>query len=178
MRRLWAQPLRRQLLVVLLILLLPMLAAAAWSGWLTFGERRDELGEQARLTASSVAAYINRDIGNFDHVIARITGHPGLMTLDASRVRALLDQASFGRRAVGRVVLVDASGSVVVSNRDVDHDAGHRPGPQAWAADALRTRTRVVAPVRGPGDELTDIVVGYPVVDGSQQAIGAIGVFI
>ena len=150
-----------------------MLAAAAWSGWLTFRERRDELGEQARLTASSVAAYINRDISNFDHVIARIAGHPRLMTLDAPGARALLEQAGFGRRAVRRIVLVNASGTVMASTRD----ATRQPGSQAWAADALRTRTRVVVPVRGPGDELLDIVIGYPVLDDS-RAIGALGVFV
>ena len=51
MRKLWAQPLRRQLFVFILLLLVPVLAAAVWSGVATYRERIADLAEQTRVTA-------------------------------------------------------------------------------------------------------------------------------
>ena len=49
MKKLWEQPLRRQLFVFILLLLVPVLAAAAWSGFATYRERVGDLHEQSRV---------------------------------------------------------------------------------------------------------------------------------
>jgi C4-dicarboxylate-specific signal transduction histidine kinase len=53
--------LRRQLFFAISFLLLPLFAAVTWSGWLSFGERRNELGQQAELLARTIAGLVNGD---------------------------------------------------------------------------------------------------------------------
>jgi C4-dicarboxylate-specific signal transduction histidine kinase len=51
--------LRRQLLFAISFLLIPLFAAVTWSGWLSFRERRNELGQQAELLARTVAGFVD-----------------------------------------------------------------------------------------------------------------------
>jgi C4-dicarboxylate-specific signal transduction histidine kinase len=53
--------LRRQLVFAISFLLIPLFAAVTWSGWLSFRERRNELGQQAQILASTVAAFVDGD---------------------------------------------------------------------------------------------------------------------
>ena len=53
--------LRRQLFFAIFFLLLPLLAAVTWSGWLSFGERRNELGQQAEVLARTIAGLVTND---------------------------------------------------------------------------------------------------------------------
>jgi C4-dicarboxylate-specific signal transduction histidine kinase len=53
--------LRRQLFFAISFLLIPLFAAVTWSGWLSFRERRNELGQQAQILASTVAAFVDGD---------------------------------------------------------------------------------------------------------------------
>jgi C4-dicarboxylate-specific signal transduction histidine kinase len=54
--------LRRQLFFAIFFLLLPLFAAVTWSGWLSFRERRNELGQQAELLAGTIAGLVNSDV--------------------------------------------------------------------------------------------------------------------
>ena len=51
-----ALSLRRQLFLAISFALIPLFAAVTWSGWLSFRERRNELGQQAQILASTIAA--------------------------------------------------------------------------------------------------------------------------
>lgn len=53
--------LRRQLFLAISFLLIPLFAAVTWSGWLSFRERRNELGQQAQILASTIAAFVDGD---------------------------------------------------------------------------------------------------------------------
>jgi C4-dicarboxylate-specific signal transduction histidine kinase len=53
--------LSRQLFFAISFLLIPLFAAVTWSGWLSFRERRNELGQQAQILASTLAAFVDGD---------------------------------------------------------------------------------------------------------------------
>ena len=61
-----AIPLRRQLFLAIFALLVPLLAAVVWSGWLSLHERSNELENQAATMAQTIAAFVDRDVGELD----------------------------------------------------------------------------------------------------------------
>jgi C4-dicarboxylate-specific signal transduction histidine kinase len=64
--------LRRQLFFAISFLLIPLFAAVTWSGWLSFRERRNELGQQAQILASTIAAFGDGDAKAIADGLARI----------------------------------------------------------------------------------------------------------
>src|SRR5688572_32977966 len=64
--------LRRQLFLAISFLLIPLFAAVTWSGWLSFRERRNELGQQAQIMASTIAAFVDGDAQAIADGLARI----------------------------------------------------------------------------------------------------------
>ena len=62
--------LRRQLFLAISFLLIPLFAAVTWSGWLSFRERRNELGQQAQILASTIAAFVDGDAKAIDGLAA------------------------------------------------------------------------------------------------------------
>ena len=82
MGRFSALPLRRQLFLAIFLLFIPLFAAVTWSGWLSFRERRNELGEQAEFVARTVGAVIGRTGGHGGGVHGlqdEITNYPVLL---------------------------------------------------------------------------------------------------
>jgi C4-dicarboxylate-specific signal transduction histidine kinase len=67
-----ALSLRRQLLFAISFLLIPLLAAVTWSGWLSFRERRNELGQQAEILARTIAGFVDSDAHSLAAALARI----------------------------------------------------------------------------------------------------------
>ncbi len=74
MKKLWEQPLRRQLFVFILLLLVPVLAAAVWSGVATYRERIADLNEQTRVTATTIAATLSREVTGMDRLTRNMDG--------------------------------------------------------------------------------------------------------
>jgi C4-dicarboxylate-specific signal transduction histidine kinase len=64
--------LRRQLFLAISFLLIPLFAAVTWSGWLSFRERRNELGQQAQILATTIAAFVDGDAQAIADGLARI----------------------------------------------------------------------------------------------------------
>src|SRR5688500_1476477 len=74
MKKLWEQPLRRQLFVFILLLLVPVLAAAVWSGFATYRERIIDLNDQTRITATTIAATLSREVTAMDRLTRNLDG--------------------------------------------------------------------------------------------------------
>jgi signal transduction histidine kinase len=175
MRRFWALSLRRQLLVAILLLLVPVLIAAVWSGLATFEERRQELGEQARVIALTTASYINRDLANQDGMAKRLADDPAVSSLDAARTHDLFSRVVVGRAPILHLSLVDRSGTEVTRV-----DTGHeRLDAGTWADDVFSQGRRVIEPMRvTPSGDLRYIVLGYPVTDASGTVVAALGIYL
>jgi signal transduction histidine kinase len=172
MGRFWALPLRRQLVIAILLLLVPVLVAAAWSGLATFRERTDELADQARIVASTTAAYINRDLTNLDKMALRLSNEPAVRDLDPAGTRDLFTRVMVGRPVVLRMVLSDPAGrphARVDASAAALH-AGH------WAARVATTRRRVVEPLQAAGP-IRYIVLGYPVADEAGNHKATLGIY-
>src|SRR5688500_12655792 len=147
MRTFWALPLRRQLFVAILLLLVPVVVAAAWSALTTYNERKAELADQAQIIAATTAAYIDRDIGEFDRMASRIANDAAVRSLDADAARALFRRAVVARPVVLRVALASADGNVIsVLDRTSDGlDNG------TWPANVLASGQRVLSPMQVSG---------------------------
>jgi signal transduction histidine kinase len=175
MRRFWALPLRRQLVIAILFLLVPVLIAAVWSGWTTFNERRQELGEQARIVATATASYVNRRLTNQDIVAERLGRDPAVLTLEPGAVSEVLDRVVDGRSSTLRFVLVGPDGADIarVDLASEPLQAG------TWAADVLSTGARVIEPMRTtPAGDIPYIVLGYPVMKDLGRPVAALGIYL
>ena len=165
-------PLRRQLFLAILLLLVPLVAAAAWSGWLSLRERGDELEEQAGVVARTVAAFIDRDIGELDKLTRGLARVPVVRALDAEGTRDVFSRAMEGRSSVLRLELASVDGREIAAldSGEVTLDTS------GWAADVLRQGDRTLVPMVS-GQRVGYVVLGYPVRDNG-GAIGALGMFI
>jgi len=175
MRRFWALPLRRQLFIAILLLLVPVLVAAIWSGFATFEERRQELGEQARVVALTTASYVNRDLANQDRMAERLASDPAIANLDPVRSRELFSRVMVGRAPVLQIVLVDRAGADV-ARVDASHENLDR---RTWPAAVFGKGERIIEPARlSPAGTFRYLILGYPVKDSSGATIGALGVYL
>jgi signal transduction histidine kinase len=175
MRRFWELPLRRQLFVAILLLLVPVILAVIWSGLSTFEERRQELGEQARVIALTMASYVNRDLTNQDLMAERLANDPVVLGLDREGSRELFARALLGRASILRLSLVLRSGAELVSVDTVSETLD----AEGWSAEVFSRGGRIVQPVSVSQSGGTRyVILGYPVKDAGGTVIAALGVFI
>jgi signal transduction histidine kinase len=159
MRRFWAQPLRRQLLVAIVLLLVPVLIAAGWSGYATYRERLDDLRGQSHALALTTAAWVNRDIEIVDRMAESFGGSDAIRNVDPVAVDML-------RRAVATrpnwldMILVRADGTLVA--RGATGRLPVDPGI-AWAAQVVSDDRRIIVPVDGREAAPQHVLLAYPV---------------
>lgn len=174
MRRFWALPLRRQLVIASLLLLVPVLVAVIWSGVSTFRERRDELGEQARIVARTTAAYVNRDLLYQDQLAERLSKDPAVLALDEDAIRELFGRMT-GRAPILRLALADQADRQIVvvdvSGESLDHGN--------WPAEVRAQRERVVEGMRtAPSGRLRYVVLAYPVTGLDGQFLASLAIYV
>ena len=173
MGRFSALPLRRQLFLAIFALLVPLLAAVVWSGWLSLRERSIELENQAATMAQTIAAFVDRDVGELDSLGRRFAEVPAVRALDAAATRELFMRAMSGRAAILRLELASGGGEELAAL-----DAGELGLDSIeWAASALASDDRaLIPPVAGHHPQY--VILGYPVRDDSRKTIGALGLFV
>ncbi|HZJ32358.1 MAG TPA: ATP-binding protein [Vicinamibacterales bacterium] len=166
-------PLRRQLFLAILALLIPLFAAVTWSGWLSLQERSHELADQAQTMARSVAAFVDRDLGELDTLGRQFSQVPAVVALDASATRGLFERAMSPRSAVLRLELASAVGQEITAfdAGELEADAGR------WAATALAGKDRTLIPMVS-GRRLQYVILGYPIRDEQKRTVGALGMFV
>ncbi len=173
MRRFWAQPLRRQLLIAIVLLLVPVLAAAVWFGYATYRERAEDLREQSHTLAVTTAAWVNRDIDILDRMTESVSGLEEIRTVKPE-AHALLERAVRSRPTWLDLLLVRADGTLVAHGRSAPPavDAGTK-----WVSQVVQERNRVIIPIRGPRPAPQHVVVAYP-IRSNGQIVGALGYLI
>jgi signal transduction histidine kinase len=170
MRRFWAQPLRRQLLIAIVLLLVPVLVGAGWSGYVTYRERIDDLRGQSHALALTTAAWVNRDLEIVDRMTESFSGSEPIRLVDASATDML-------RRAVASrpnwldIILVRPDGTVVA--RGAQRPLAVDPGT-AWVSQVIDGDRRLVMPVDGRTAAPQHVLLAYPIHrDG--RVVGALG---
>jgi hypothetical protein len=138
--------LRRQLFFAISFLLLPLFAAVTWSGWLSFGERRNELGQQAELLARTIAGLVNGDTQAMTDGLAAIP-------LPADALAAITDVDGRilahrgGEAARAGTTARRRAGGVRRPYRSVDTDGVERMHAEASIGDGGRGVVSVALPV-------------------------------
>ena len=150
-----------------------MLAAVVWSGWLSLRERSNELEDQAATMAQTIAAFVDRDLGELDTLGRTLADVPAVRTFDAAATQRLFSRAMGSRSAILRLELVSGSGEEVAAE-----GAGELGLDSIeWAASALASADRaLIPPVAGHHSNYA--ILGYPVRDDSRRTIGALGLFV
>jgi signal transduction histidine kinase len=175
MKKLWEQPLRRQLFVFILLLLVPVLAAAVWSGFATYSERIDDLHERTRVVGMTLAATLSREITAMDRLTRGMDGRRIVDSPDPGEALRLARRMVSERPGVLDVAFRRRSGEEIAR---AEHSREELVGD--WWSDAVfKSGTSFVSPVslsRGP--QAARWVFAYPLRSLDDEVLGAAGFLI
>ena len=144
MKKLWEQPLRRQLFVFILLLLVPVLGAAVWSAVATYRERVADLHEQTRVAAVSLAETLNREVRALDRLTQNLDGRRLVESPDPGEPMRVVRRMQSERPGLLDLAIVHRSGEEIA--RAADHES--ELSDHWWADAVISTGKNVVAPAR------------------------------
>jgi len=177
MRSFWSLSLQRQLAIAIGLLIVPVLAAAVWSGMSAYRERADELGDQTRAIAFTTAAFVGRDLANLDGTVVSLQSNPDIKSMNAARAEDLFQRIATGRPMLAYIDLVRPSGEEVARARSTSMP-DVTPESHDWADAVFKTGARATSSVHATPSGRHYVVFGYPVHDGAQRLIGALGFYL
>ena len=174
MKKLWEQPLRRQLFVFILLLLVPVLGAAIWSAYATYRERIADLNEQTRVSALGLAETMSREMKGLD----RLTRNLELRLLnvnDTAEPMSIAERMVSERPGLLNLTAVRRNGEeIVLTLKDNDELADG-----AWAKPVFETgRTSITEVPRhenGGTPTQARFVFAFPLRDSQGNIGGAVG---
>jgi C4-dicarboxylate-specific signal transduction histidine kinase len=175
LRFLKRQAIRRQFVAVICALLLPLVIAVLWSANRTRLERQQDVRQFAQSVASTSSALLDELFSSLDAVAAATMRHPAVMAVDPDCCERL-----FADLLSRQPLLIDA----VLVPRDGTLRAGLPGGSGAqmsrpWVARVISTERPVVSNTyMGPVSGKPVVTLGYPVRDGSDSVVGALGLSI
>ena len=175
MVKVWAQPLRRQLIIAILLLLVPVLGAAVWSARATYRERSDELAEETQTLALRAASSIDRELTGLDRMSRNLSTNPEFQRLDPASAEPLLRPQRLQRSLLIEIVLVDVSGALIARG------GGSADIGSNWtelAAPVLSGGERVVSRMQKTASGVHYVTVAYPVRDRSGALVGVLGCYV
>ena len=158
MKKLWEQPLRRQLLIVILLLLLPVLGTAVWSGYATYGERVTELHEQTRLAAASLGETLSREMRAQGRIVANLDARRIIDSPDPDEPQRIVRRMQKERPGVLNIALRRRTGDEVARAMT----PGDELSQPHWLSALFEHGGPVVLPVGGEDAGSSRVVFGYP----------------
>ena len=167
MLRIWALPLRRQLLLAIILLLVPVMGAAVWSGLSTYRERLDELGDQTRVVALTTAAAIGRELTGYD----RMARAAVLLDFDAKGMQRWLRPQLDQRPSLIQVIVVNREGTLIA------REAGPVTIDEDWSAVVSRVSgspQRLMSDMRVTPAGLHYVTLTYPITNAEGETIAAL----
>lgn len=175
MKKLWEQPLRRQLFVFILLLLVPVLAAAAWSGFATYRERVGDLHDQSRVTAMTLAATLSREITAMDRLTANVDGRRLVESSDPDAAERFARRLQSERPGLIDVAIRRPSGEELArATKGLDELS-----QDWWSAAVFTSGSKLVAPApmsrAGDGARW---VFAYPLRAPAGDIVAAVGFLI
>jgi signal transduction histidine kinase len=172
MKKLWEQPLRRQLFVFILLLLVPVLAAAVWSGFATYRERITDLNDQTRVTATTVAATLSREVTAMDRLTRNLDARRLFEGSDPDESALIVRRFQRGRPGLIDMALRLRGGSPAV--RAVD--APTELSSDWWSEAVFTTGTKIVKPTPASvSTAASQWVFAFPVYGQGPAIMGAAG---
>ena len=170
----WAQPLRRQLILVIALLVAPTILAAAWLAVDEFRETSAELAELTQAAAVRSAAAIERELTGLDRMAMNLTSHPAVQNVEPGAV-ALLRPQRLQRPSVLDLTLVDREGRLVARGEiaaPIDQS-----GPDI-VARVMQADARVVSTIQPEGSTQPYVAMMYPVKNASGVTTGALAYYV
>jgi two-component system NtrC family sensor kinase len=176
LRFLKRQAIRRQFVAAICALLLPLVIAVLWSASRTRLERHQDVRQFAASVASTSTAHLDELFGGLDAVAAATLRHPAVMAVNPNCCERL-----FADLLSRQPLLIDA----VLLTREGTLRAAGLPGgtgaqtSRPWAARVISTERPVVSDTyMGPVSGKPVVTLGYPVRDGNDAVVGALGLII
>ena len=169
MQRFWALPLRRQLFLAIVLLIVPVLGAAVWSGFSTYGERLQELADQTRVVALTTSAAIDRDLTGYDRMTRNVATNAVLLGFDPEGVAGMLRPQLNQRPSLIDVLVVTRDGSLVAraSSSPLIADDWAEP-----ASEEVRRGQRTMSGVQSTSLGLHYVTLTYPINDSTDTMVG------
>jgi C4-dicarboxylate-specific signal transduction histidine kinase len=174
MKKLWEQPLRRQLFVFILLLLVPVLAAALWSGFATYKERIDDLHERTRVTAMTLAATLGREVTAMDRLTRNIDGRRLVDSPDPGEALRIVRRMLTERPGLVDLSIRRRSGEEIARG---DHTRNELTGDW-WSDPVFENGRSVVAPASLSRGAASRWVFAYPLRSPEGEVLGAFGFLI
>lgn len=174
MKKLWEQPLRRQLFISILLLLVPVLGAAVWSGFATYRERVVDLNEQTLVAAASLAETISREMTALDRLtrnleVRLVTG------VDPGEPLRITQRLLSERPGAINIVAVRQSRDEIVRAAPGPDELTDGDWMEAVFATGAKTITQVAPRQGGGSPPEARVIIGYPIRDSGGHVLGAIG---
>ena len=145
MKKLWEQPLRRQLFVFITLLLVPVLAAAVWSGFVTYRERVTDLDDQTRVAALSLAETLRREIRAMDRLTLNLDARRLFDEIDPGEAQRIVQRMQTERPGLVDLSIRERGGREIARVLNTGSELS-----DGWWADAVfASGMRVLVPARG-----------------------------
>jgi signal transduction histidine kinase len=174
MKKLWEQPLRRQLFVFILLLLVPVLAAAVWSGFAAYNERIDDLHERTRVTATTIAATLGREVTAMDRLTRNMDGRRLIDSPDPGESLRIVRRMVMERPGLLDLSVRKRSGAEIAR---ADHTRDELTGDW-WSEAVFKDGRRVVAPASLSRGGSSRWIFAYPLKSPDGEVLGAAGFLI
>ena len=174
MKKLWEQPLRRQLFVFILLLLVPVLAAAVWSGFATYRERVGDLHERTRVNAMTIATTVSREVTAMDRLMRNMDGRPLVDGPDPGEPLRIVQRMVTERPGLVDLSIRRRSGEEVAR---ADHTRDELTGDW-WSEGVFKNGSSVVAPAPLSRGSASRWVFAYPLRSPDGELLGAAGFLI
>jgi len=169
--------LRQQVLAIGAALTLVVIGALLYASRLTYREQVVQLQGETLAMASTVVAYLERNIQSADAVAETVARYPDLQELRSDAAINLLRPLASSERGFRNIVFADVSGRPVwvrPPSPDVEGEMS-----SDWLAQvAAAGRPALSAVLGAPDHEAHAIVLAYPIVDAAERRVGVLGLVV
>jgi signal transduction histidine kinase len=167
------QPIWRQVVVVTCILVVPFAIAAVWSANRTRIERENEVRDQARSVAATVASYLTQYVAGIDTLALSLSRHPAVIALDRSQCDPILADIMRREPLLSNIALIDPLGHL--KGTGLPSTLPSITVSSAFLEEIVRSGKPVVTTlVTGPISGKPAVVMAYPVRDKTGALAGVL----
>ena len=165
----------RQVVLITLILLVPFTISALWSANRTRLEREDEVREQARSVAATVASYLTQYLAGVDTIALTLISHPAVVALDRSQCDPIFAEVLKREPLLSNIALITPAGDLKGSG--LPSTLASVPVMPEFLQEIIKSGKPVVTElVTGPISGKPAVVLAYPVRDRAGTLTGVLAI--
>jgi C4-dicarboxylate-specific signal transduction histidine kinase len=159
--------------VVTCILVVPFAISAAYSANRTRIEREDEVREQARSVAATVASYLTQYVAGLDTVALVLSRHPAVLALDRAQCDPIFADILKREPLLSNIALIDPRGNL--KGTGLPSSLPSIAVSPTFLDEIVRSGKPVVTTlVTGPISGKPAVVLAYPVRDQAGTLVGVL----